>query len=102
MASHSCVPYRGHGIEVHVSPDPTGTLGANVVGFALRWTVSSPDAPHDELISFAEQCVFISEFDALTYGEARAHSFIDHMLSLPASTKDAADKQGSTEQTSRS
>jgi hypothetical protein len=99
MASHSCAPYRGYGIEVHVSPDETGTLGANVPGYALRWRVSPPGAPNDEVVSFAEQCVFISEFDATAYGEGRAHTFIDHMLSLQAPEKDAADKQGSTEQT---
>lgn len=102
MAIQSCASYRGHGIQIHVSRDTTGTLGVNLAGFALRWTVSSLGAPHDELISFAEACVFISEFDAATYGEARAHSFIDHMLSLPSSNQDAADKRDSIEQTFKS
>jgi hypothetical protein len=99
MASHSCSPYRGYGIEAHVSPDETGTLGSNVPAYALRWRVSPPGAPNDEVVSFAEECLFISEFDAIVYGEGRAHLFIDHMLSLETSKKDTADKQGSAEQT---
>lgn len=99
MASHSCSPYRGYGIEVLVSPDESGTLGANVVGYALRWRVSPAGAPNDEVVSFAEESVFISEFDAIAYGEGRAHAFIDQLLSLQSSKQDAADKQGNTEHT---
>jgi hypothetical protein len=86
MASHSCAPYRGYGIDIHVSPDTAGTLGSHVAGYVLRWRVSSPGAPNEELVSFAEQYVFISEFDALTFGEARAHTFIDYVASCPSST----------------
>lgn len=99
MTRHSCAPYRGYAIELHVGPDAMGTLGSNVQGYALRWTASLADAPNDEVVSFAEQSVFITEFDAIAYGEARAHAFIDHLLSLHAPKRDPADRQGNTEQT---
>lgn len=58
-------------------------------------------AVNDKVVNFAEQCVGISEFDVIAWGEDRARTFTDHLLLLHSPKKDAANGQGIYESTFR-
>jgi hypothetical protein len=48
--------------------------------FRVSWTVSSPGASGNKIVRFPEQFDFVSEAEALRYGENRAHTYIDSVL----------------------
>jgi hypothetical protein len=82
MSSQSCAPYRGCHIEVHVTPAKAHVIGGVTRRFRVLWTVSSPGHLNREVASFQEQFNFLSEHEAFRYGENRAHTFIDSVLSV--------------------
>lgn len=98
MASQSYAPYRGCHIEVHVTPARAHAFGGTARRYRVSWTVSSPGCPNQELASFPEQFHFLSEHEAFRYGENRAHTFIDCMLSSPPLTRMAGDTSARTDE----
>jgi hypothetical protein len=81
MSYRSYAPYRGYGIEVQVTP--AKTLSFHGVGHRYRasWTISSPGHLEPDAASFPDCLEFMSEEEALRYGEKRAHTFIDCIIS---------------------
>lgn len=84
MSTQSYAPYRGCNIEVHVTPARSHALGGIYRRFRVSWKVSSPGIPDRQVASFPEQFDFLSEYEAFRYGENRAHTFIDSILSTPS------------------
>lgn len=83
MSTQSYGPYRGCHIEVHVTPAKAHVMGGMTRRFRVSWSVSSPDMPDQEIASFPEQFVFLSEQEAFRYGENRAHTYVDSIVSAP-------------------
>ena len=84
MPSQSYAPYRGCSIDVHVTPARSQALGGTHRRFRVSWTVYSLGDPHRKVASVPEQLEFLTEQEAFRYGEKRAHTFIDCMLSRPS------------------
>ncbi|SDR51842.1 hypothetical protein SAMN05443245_7036 [Paraburkholderia fungorum] len=83
MSTQSYGPYRGCDIEVHVTPAKAHVMGGMTRRFRVSWSVSSPGFPDQEVASFPEQFVFLSEQEAFRYGENRAHTYVDSIVSAP-------------------
>lgn len=94
MASQSYAPYRDCSIEVHVTPAKAHAFGGTCRRYRVSWTVSSRGDLNQELASFPEQFDFLSEQEAFRYGENRAHTFIDSILSVPVARRMAVDSSG--------
>jgi hypothetical protein len=77
-------PYRGCDVEVHVTMSRSQWLGGKYRRFRVSWTVTIPGGPARHLVSFPEQFDFLTEQEAFRYGEKRAHTFIDSMLTTPS------------------
>lgn len=99
MSSQSYAPYRDCRIEVCVTPAKTHALGGACRRYRVSWTVASPGNPDQEFASFPEQFDFLSEQDAFKYGENRAHTYIDSMLSAPQRRRTAGDSSPLTDET---
>lgn len=84
MPGQPCAPYRGCTIDVHVTPAKSHALGGTYRRYRVLWTVSSPGNPDQKVASFPEPFDFLTEKEAFRYGEKRAHTFIDCMLSSPS------------------
>lgn len=85
MSSQSHYTYRGCQIEVHVSSARAHAFGGICRRYRVAWTVSASGNPDQKLARFpAEQFDFLSEQEALSYGEKRAYTFIDGALSTPS------------------
>ncbi|MCC8392274.1 hypothetical protein LJ656_06700 [Paraburkholderia sp. MMS20-SJTR3] len=84
MSTQDYSPYRGCHIEVHVSMSRSHWLGGKYRRYRVSWTVTLPGNPPRHLASFPEQFDFLTEQEAFKYGENRAHTFIDSMLSTPS------------------
>jgi hypothetical protein len=83
MSTQSYEPYRGCHITVHVTPAKAHVIGGMTRRFRVSWGVSSPGLLDREVASFPEQFVFLSEREAFRYGEKRAHTYVDSLLSAP-------------------
>jgi hypothetical protein len=59
-------------------------MGGMTRRFRVSWSVSWPDFLNQEVVSFPEQFVFLSEQEAFRYGENRAHTYVDSILSTKA------------------
>jgi hypothetical protein len=81
MRSQSYAPYRGYGIDVQVTPAKTLSLHGVGHRYRVSWTVTSPGHLKPDVASFPECLEFMSEGEALRYGEKRAHTFIDCIIS---------------------
>ncbi|TCG04488.1 hypothetical protein BZM27_40570 [Paraburkholderia steynii] len=84
MSFQSYLPYRHCTVDVCVTPAKTYALGGIYRRYRVTWTVSSPGRTGNEVVSFPEQFDFLSEQEAFRYGEKRAHTFIDSVLSTPS------------------
>ncbi|MGF6478429.1 hypothetical protein QFZ91_000590 [Paraburkholderia sp. JPY419] len=84
MSIQEYAPYRGCNIEVNVTLSKTHWLGGKYRRYRVSWTVTLPGNPHQEVVSFPEQFDFLTEREAFRYGENRAHTYIDSMLSTPS------------------
>ncbi|MBC8727460.1 hypothetical protein [Paraburkholderia sp. UCT2] len=84
MSIQEYAPYRGCNIEVNVTLSKTHWLGGKYRRYRVSWTVTLPGNPEQELLSFPEQFDFLTEHEAFKYGENRAHTFVDSMLSTPS------------------
>jgi hypothetical protein len=73
--------YRGYSIRVWVTA--ASSLSLHGVGrrYKVSWIVTRSEHPGEKVASFPERLEFLSEHEALTYAENRAHTFIDCMLS---------------------
>ncbi|SIT37971.1 conserved hypothetical protein [Paraburkholderia ribeironis] len=99
MSSQSYAPYRDCHIEVRVTPAKTHSLGGTCRRYRVSWTVASLGNPRQEFASFPEQFDFLSEQDAFRYGENRAHTYIDSVLSVPPKRRMAGDSSPHTHKT---
>ncbi|MGF6265664.1 hypothetical protein OKW49_006657 [Paraburkholderia youngii] len=84
MSIQEYAPYRGCNIEVNVTLSKTHWLGGKYRRYRVSWTVTLPGNPHQEVVSFPEQFDFLTEREAFRYGENRAHTYIDSILSTPS------------------
>jgi hypothetical protein len=83
MSSQSYAPYRGYCIEVHVTRARAAVIGGIARRYRVSWTVSSLEHP-ESVASFPEQFDFLSEQEASRFGENRAHTYIDSVVSVPS------------------
>ncbi|BFG81352.1 hypothetical protein PTKU46_93860 [Paraburkholderia terrae] len=58
-------------------------LGGACRRFRVSWTVSLSGDTQQKFANFPEQFDFLTEQEALRYGENRAHTFIDSILCTP-------------------
>jgi hypothetical protein len=81
MPFETYASYRGYSINVWVTA--TRTLSLHDVGrrYKVSWIVVRSGHPGEKIASFPERLEFLSEHEAFTYAENRAHTFIDCMLS---------------------
>ncbi|MEI6001703.1 hypothetical protein H3V53_32435 [Paraburkholderia bengalensis] len=84
MSSQYYAPYRGCSIEVHVSLSKAHAIGGMYRRFRVSCTIAFPERPDRKLVNFPEQFDFLSEQEAFRYGESRARTFIDSILSTPS------------------
>lgn len=84
MSTQSYEPYRGCHIEVKVTPAKAHVIGGMTRRYRVSWSVSSPGLIDRKVASFPEQFVFLSEQEAFRYGENRAHTYVDSILSTPS------------------
>ncbi|MEI5997102.1 hypothetical protein H3V53_07775 [Paraburkholderia bengalensis] len=84
MSSQYDVPYRRCSIEVHVTASKGHAIGGMYRRFRVSWAISFPEHPERKVVNFPEQFDFLSEQEALRYGESRARTFIDSILSAPS------------------
>ncbi|ACC73880.1 hypothetical protein Bphy_4771 [Paraburkholderia phymatum STM815] len=84
MSSQYYAPYRGCSIEVHVTLSKAHAVGGIYRRFKVSCTIAFPDHPERKMVTFPEQFDFLSEKEALRYGESRARTFIDSVLSTPS------------------
>jgi hypothetical protein len=84
MSLQTYASYRGYSSNVQVTP--ARTLSFHGVG--RRYKVSSIIIGHGDpgktIASFLERLDFISEREGFKYGENRAHTFIDCVISRKA------------------
>ncbi len=97
MSSQYYAPYRGCCIEIHVTLSKAHAIGGMYRRFRVSCTISLPDHPDRKLVSFPEQFDFLSEQEAFRYGESRAHTFIDSILSTPSRRREPGDLTGGAE-----
>ncbi|APA89767.1 hypothetical protein BJG93_30330 (plasmid) [Paraburkholderia sprentiae WSM5005] len=93
MSTQDYAPYRGCDIEVHVSLSRSHGLGGKYRRFRVSWTVTMPGDPPRELANLPEQFDFLTEHEAFKYGENRAHTFIDSILSTPSRRRRLGDRR---------
>jgi hypothetical protein len=83
MFYQSCVPYRGYGVRLSVDArEPTWFEGEQQ-RYIVSWTVKKEGwvlQDKDKLATFTEPSHFTSVGEALDFGEARAHTFIDSVV----------------------
>jgi hypothetical protein len=84
MSTQDYASYRGCNIEVHVTLSKSHWLGGKYRRYRVSWAVTFHGDPEQELMSFPEQFDFLTEYEAFKYGESRAHTFIDSILSTPS------------------
>jgi len=99
MASRSCSPYRGCHIEVNVTPARSHAFGGAYRRYRVSWAVSPPGKQDAESACFPEQFDFLCEQEAFSYGEKRAHTYIDSILSTPTRKRMAGDAPERTDET---
>ncbi|WP_082625031.1 hypothetical protein [Paraburkholderia caribensis] len=94
MPFQSYLPYRNCTVDVCVTPAKTYALGGVYRRYRVTWTISSPGRTGNQVVSFPEQFDFLSEQEAFRYGEKRAHTFIDSILSTPSQLHGLSDGLG--------
>ncbi|CAD6526233.1 hypothetical protein LMG28727_02137 [Paraburkholderia kirstenboschensis] len=98
MSTQTYAPYRDCYIEVHVTPSNCRAFGGISRRYRVSWQVASTRHPECDLVSFPEQLEFLSEEQASRYGESRAHTFIDSVLSTPSNRRMARDSSESADE----
>lgn len=94
MCTASYASYRGCSIEVDVTQAKFGALGGVYRRYRVSWTVSSVGESDAQLTSFPKKFDFLTEQEAFRYGEKRAHTFIDSVLSPPSQRGGGDQKEG--------
>jgi hypothetical protein len=81
MLCQSCVPYRGYGIVLSVAALESTSFEGEQQRYTVSWTIQREDGLlQDTVGSFTESSHFTSTGEALDFGDARAHTFIDGMV----------------------
>lgn len=83
MRYKPCAPYRGFTIDVQVTTDTVVSLGGTDRRYFVSWSILSSDDHSTPIASLPEQLDFLSPDAAFSYGERRAHAFIDGCLGRP-------------------
>ena len=81
MNTQSCAPYRGFNVDVHVITSNVISLEGQEVRYSVFWSIVSTEPTATSIDSLPEKLGFLSWDSALSYGERRAHAFIDRLIS---------------------
>jgi hypothetical protein len=81
MNTQSCTPYRGFNVDVNVITSNVISLDGQEVRYSVFWSITSTEPTATSIDSFPEQLGFLSWDSAFSYGERRAHAFIDSLIS---------------------
>lgn len=86
MYSHSCEPYRGHGVYVEVTENQSVSFNGAERRYAVAWCVykREPLTRANVIARFAESVEFLSTDEAVRYAEGRAHTFVDCQSAIAA------------------
>lgn len=80
MSSQSCAAYRGYSIDVEVTANNVVSLSGRELRYSVSWSIISLHVLSTPIASLPERLEFLSPDDAFSYGERRAHTFIDGSL----------------------
>ena len=80
MNTQSCRSYRGFNIDVHVITRNVTSLNGKERRYSVFWTIGSTDATVSSIETLPERLDFLSPGSAFSYGERRAHTFIDGLV----------------------
>jgi hypothetical protein len=81
MTCQLCVPYRGCTIDVEVQANNVVSLSGREFRYYVAWSIHPSDALAAPTASFPERLDFLTPDEAFSYGERRAHTFIDGCMS---------------------
>ncbi|TCG06914.1 hypothetical protein BZM27_23290 [Paraburkholderia steynii] len=81
MNTQSCAPYRGFNIDIHVTANNIVSIDGRDVRYSVHWSIFSTE-PVSSIASLPEDRNFLSSDAAFSYGERRAHTFIDACVNL--------------------
>jgi hypothetical protein len=81
MLCQSCGPYRGYGVVLSVAALESTSFEGKERRYTVSWTVQREDGLlQDTVGSFTEPSHFTSAGEAVDFGNARAHTFIDGIV----------------------
>ena len=80
MNTQSCAPYRGFNVDVHVITTNTVSLNGQERRYSVSWSIAWTEPTASSIDSLPEQLGFLSWDSAFSYGERRAHVFIDSLI----------------------
>ncbi|AUT70218.1 hypothetical protein C2L64_09645 [Paraburkholderia hospita] len=83
MRYKPCAPYRGFTIDIEVTADTVVSLEGYDRRYFVSWSILSSDGNSAPIASLPEKLDFFSPDAAFSYGESRAHAFIDGCLGRP-------------------
>ena len=73
----SCEPYRGYAIEIQITPNRVLSFAGIQRRYNVSWAIYSATDAVAPVANFPERVNFLSDEAAISYGESRAHAFID-------------------------
>ncbi|MPW22998.1 hypothetical protein GCT13_41025 [Paraburkholderia sp. CNPSo 3157] len=82
MNTQSCAPYRGFNVDVRVITSNTVSRNGQERRYSVSWSIASTETTASSIDSLPEQFAFLSWDSAFSYGERRAHVFIDGLISI--------------------
>ncbi|WP_036001429.1 hypothetical protein [Paraburkholderia caribensis] len=82
MTNQLCASYRGYSIDVEVHANNVVSLSGREFRYYVSWSIHASDPRAAPTASFPEQLDFLTPDEAFSYGERRAHTFIDGCMSL--------------------
>jgi hypothetical protein len=77
MSDQPCAAYRGYRIDVEVEANNVVSLSGRELRYSVAWSVISAAEGTTPTESFPERLEFLTREEAYSYGERRAHTFID-------------------------
>ncbi|MEP9323962.1 hypothetical protein PPMP20_12585 [Paraburkholderia phymatum] len=80
MEMQSCAPYRGFSIDLTVTSTNVVSIDGKQSRYSVSWSVCSCAAHSASIASLPADIDFMSPDEAFSYGETRAHVFIDACL----------------------
>jgi hypothetical protein len=76
----SCQPYRGYAIDIQISPSRVLWFTGVQRRYSVSWSIYSASDAVAPVANVPERVNFLSDDSAFSYGENRAHAFIDCLL----------------------